>query len=508
MSALPPDRTPVIVGTGEITHRSKAIAGSLEPIVLMHRALQAAEVDAGPRLLSEIDSLDVVCEYSWPYDDAPGLLAARLGIAPRHSHYGAVGGESPVRFIHEAALRIQRGECTVAAVVGAEARYSVEAARKAGAALPWTPAATGVKLPTGADYLPRLAALHGVTTPVTVYPLYENATQASWGQTPREALQESAALWSRYSQVAATNPQAWLAHVYTPEEVATPGPGNRLIAWPYTLHMVANPLVNMGAGVLLTSLGRARALGVPADRIVYLWGGAAAAEPRSFLGRDQFVRAPAQDEVLETVLAQAGGDVAAFEMLELYSCFPVVPKMARRTLGLAADAQMTSTGGLSFFGAPLNNYMTHAAAGLVRALRRAPPGRKALCYGQGGHLTKHHAVVLSSEAPPIGALGEDYSVQAAADARRGRVPTLADDYTGPATLETHTVVFDRQGGVAHGTVIARTPHGQRSLARVEPTDEATLAVLMDLDRTPIGSTGEVRIEATAAGERLQHWRSV
>ncbi|MDB5818692.1 MAG: acetyl-CoA acetyltransferase, partial [Rhizobacter sp.] len=349
------DNTPVIVGTGEITHRTKNPDEGLEPIALMQKALEAAQLDAGAVLLRDIDSLDIVCEYSWPYTDAPALLSQRLGIVPHHSYYGVAGGESPVRFIHEAALRIQRGECKVAAVVGAEARYSVDAARKIGATLPWTPFATEVKLVTGTDYLPGLAIAHGVMSPLTVYPLYENATQAAWGQTPREALDESAVLWSRYSQVAADNPHAWLANVFTPQEVATPSADNRMIAWPYTKHMVANPLVNMGAGVLLTSLGHARSIGVPEGRIVHIWGGAAAAEPRIYLDRDQFKRSHAQDLVLETVLAQSGGDASAFEMLELYSCFPVVPKMARRTLGLAPDAQMTSTGGLSFFGAPLNN---------------------------------------------------------------------------------------------------------------------------------------------------------
>ena len=37
------------------------------------------------------------------------------------------------------------------------------------------------------------------------------------------------------------------------DEITTPSPANRLIAWPYTKLMVANPTVNMGAAVLLTS---------------------------------------------------------------------------------------------------------------------------------------------------------------------------------------------------------------------------------------------------------------
>ena len=36
-----------------------------------------------------------------------------------------------------------------------------------------------------------MAVKLGVFRPITVYPLYESATSAHWGQTPREALAES-----------------------------------------------------------------------------------------------------------------------------------------------------------------------------------------------------------------------------------------------------------------------------------------------------------------------------
>ena len=494
------DRTPVIVGVGEITHRSKEPRDGLEPIELMARALRAAEADAGAPMLSVLDSLDVVCEHSWPYTDAPTLLGERLGHRPARRVYGDAGGESPVRFIHEAALRIARGESRFAAITGAEARYTVDAAARLGIGLPWTPKDEGVKLLRGTDLCHPVSVSHGAAMPITIYPFYENAALAHWGQTPREAQRESAALWARYSQVAAANPHAWLRRCFTAEEVAEPSTDNRLIAWPYTRHMVANPLVNMGAAVLLTSVGDARALGIPEARWVYVWDGAAAREPRDYLQRDQFYRSHAQDLVMETVLEQVGGDAAVFAMLELYSCFPIVPKMARRTLGLVPNAQMTSTGGLSFFGAPLNNYMTHAAAGLVRALRAAPD-KVALLYGQGEYVTKHHALVLGSHPSPHGLLPSDYSVQSAADARRGVVPAFILNYQGAAALETFTVVYQRNGDVANGIVIARTPSGERLMARVEPDDTATIGVLTDPDRTPVGRTGQVDVH----DDQRLHW---
>lgn len=466
----------------------------------MERSLRAAEADSGAALLAQVDSIDIVLERSWPYADAPALLAQRLGIQPARNVYGVTGGESPVRYIHEAALRIARGESRVSAITGAESRYTVEAANKAGVKLPWTEPVPWPATPVSAAFTHPVAVAHGVLMPIYIYPLYENASQAAWGQTPREALAESGALWSRYSEVAATNPMSWLRKTFSAEEIVTPTPSNRMIAWPYTKQMVANPLVNMGASVLMTSLGNALAAGIPEDRLVYVWSGAQASEPRDFMSRDQFERSHAQDLVMETVLDQAGGDASAFGMLELYSCFPVVPKMARRTLGLSADARMTSTGGLSFFGAPLNNYMTHAAAGLVRQLRE-DRGALALLYGQGEFVTKHHAIVLGARLPAPGALQEDYSVQSAADARRAPVPEVLAEYEGPARIETFTVIHDRSGAPDKGVVVGLTPGGQRLMAAVDRADTAMIGLLLDLDRSPIGSPGRVR----ARGDGLLQW---
>lgn len=118
----PADRIPVIVGTGEITDRPSEITDGLEPLVLLVEALKRAEADSGVKWLGEIDSLDVVNFLSWRYREPEKLLSSRLGIRPKHLYYGPVGGESPIRYLHEAAQRIARGECSVAAVCGAEAQ--------------------------------------------------------------------------------------------------------------------------------------------------------------------------------------------------------------------------------------------------------------------------------------------------------------------------------------------------------------------------------------------------
>jgi acetyl-CoA C-acetyltransferase len=482
---LNPDRVPVIVGVGEALDRPSDLSKALEPLALMEAALREADADAGGGFLSRIASLDVVNQLSWRYADAAGELCARLGVAPARAVYGPVGGESPVRFLHEAALRIARGEAQVCAVVGAEAQWSVNKARAAGIDLPWTPK------PPAAGPGPRievhpLAFKLGVFLPVSVYPFYENAAAHYWGQTPADALAESGALWSAYAAVAAAQPNAWIKTAFTPEQITTPRPDNRPIAWPYTKLMVANMQVNQGAAVILTSLAAARAAGIADERLVFVWGGAAANEPTDYLQRDHYHGSVAQDAVLETVRGMAEG----FDALELYSCFPCVPKMARRTLGLPADVTPTVTGGLTFFGAPMNDYMTHAAVAMTRRLRDGGTG---LLYGQGEFVTKHHGLVLADRPAPEGGRAlEEISVQAAADARRGPVPAFVEAASGPATLETHTVLYDRDGAPTHGVAIVRTADGARALARIPADDADTLAALTDPHAFAIGRTGSLR----------------
>ena len=487
-----PDRIPVIIAIGEVTDRPQQPDQALEPVALMAEALRVADADGGGGLLGEIDTLSLVGQITWPYANAVGSLCEKLGIAPANPVNASMGGETPIRLLHEAALRIASGEGRVSAIVGGESMHALGKARKAGVTLDWTP-------PVPRDQVPRLdgswlkispqSKAMGVVSPAQLYPLYENAWQAREGQSPEQGRKSAADLWSLYANVAAENPYAWIRNKPSPQEIETVGPANRMIAWPYPKLMVANPTVNQSAAIIVTSLERARAAGIPEGRLVYVWGGAKAAEVDDYLYRDRFDGSTAQTAVLDRAVEVAGGDAKAFDHIELYSCFPVVPKMALSVLGLPADTTPTVAGGITFFGGPMNNYMSHAICGMVRKLRQHP-GDMGLLYGQGGFVNKHHAVVVSSR-PPAGPLSTDISVQDQADQTRGPVPPLTNDYQGPASIETFTVLYDRDGEVDQGVVVARTPAGERLLARVERTDPAGLAVLTRLEATAIGAAGTV-----------------
>jgi acetyl-CoA C-acetyltransferase len=191
-------------------------------------------------------------------------------------------------------------------------------------------------------------------------------------------------------------------------------------------------------------------------------------------------------------------DGKKFDAIELYSCFPCVPKMARRTLGLGPDVEPTVAGGLTFFGAPLNTYMTHAACAMVRKMRDG--AKLGLLYGQGGFVTKHHGLVLSHEVPRE-AMQQEHSVQAEADRNKGVVPEFVAEAGGKGKVEAFTVIYRGKGEVEHGVAMLRTEDGRRTLARIPASDETTLAHLKNMDRTPVGSLGEITME-----DGVPQWR--
>ncbi len=137
--------------------------------------------------------------------------------------------------------------------------------------------------------------------------------------------------------------------------------------------------------------------------------------------------------------------------------------MAMKELGLGGpaggdDRPLTVTGGLSFFGGPGNNYVSHSVAAMVDACR-ADPGSLGLVTGIGYYLTKHSAGIYSTRPPERGYVRVDpAATKAKIEATPGRVPAGA--YAGPATVEATAVQYSREGDPAVG--LLATTHPRRS----------------------------------------------
>lgn len=485
------DRIPVIIGIGELNDRPDDPDNGLDSMELMEAALRLAEQDAGVDLLSRIDSLAVVDQISFRnLNPINQKLADAVGATPGICYQSdAPHGDTPIRLLNEAANRIGAGEISLAAIVGAEALRTA-AGRLAKHGTPQKDVFEGVRAEQKRE--PGYLQQHGLKAPIDVYPLYENAARAAYGQTLAEGQAESAAIWAKFSEVAAAHEGAWVRKPVSAEQIKTSDESNRPIAFPYNKLMVANAAVNQGAGFLVASLAEAQRLGVAEDRLIYIGMGVAAKEPANILHRDRYDCSPSMDVSIKRTLQLNAMTAADFDYVELYSCFPCVPKMARRTLGWPVEKPATVFGGLTFGGGPIANYMSHAVVSMVMQLRAG--GRNGFLFANGGFATDNHCIVLSNR--PIGAASfpQNFDYQAEADAARGPIPQLDKDYVGGAVVESYTVFYGRDRQPNGGVVMARTANGGRTLAHVDIGDAGLLAFLTDGQSEPVGVAGQIAIQ--------------
>jgi acetyl-CoA C-acetyltransferase len=480
---------PVIIGVGQINDRDEPhkAGSSLDSLGLMAAALRAADLDAGGGWLPRLDSLGVVDQISYPeLGDVSAPLAQRVNASPRICYKsGYASGDSPLLLLNEAANRIGTGEIQVAAVAGGEALRT--AARLAAAAslsgVSADNAVRAVAMRRGPSYRHR----YGLIAPLDVYPLYENAGRAAYRQTLAQGQAESAAIWSRFSEVAQNNPGAWLRRRVSADEIKTVSAANRAIAFPYCKLMVANSSVNQGAAFIVTSLTAARARGISDDRLIFVGSGAAAHEAVDLMARANYSESPSMTVSIRKALQLNGLAAADLDHVELYSCFPCVPKMARRVIDWPVERAASVFGGLTFGGGPVGNYMSHAVVSMVLALRRN--GRHGLLFANGGLATHNHSIVLSRAPPAANIFPQNFDFQAEADVLRGPAPPVQEDYLGPATVETYTVLYDREGMAQQGAIIGRAPSGARFIAKVPAADAATIHWLTSGEQEPVGMPG-------------------
>src|SRR5262245_10817227 len=398
MSTQP--RAPVLVGVAQLDQRTDDLDAAREPLALMETALRAAAEDAhATELLARADALYVI-RGIWPYRNPAAILAERLGNPGCTTFQTPFGGNLVQSSVHHAAQRIARGECEVALLTGAETGRTQQRARKLGKTLAYTPA-PGAAHERVAEERPMSGPAElarGIARPVQLYPVFESALRYR----AREALDAHrlriARLWARFSEVAAHNPSAWLRNAFSAEEIVRPSPANRMVGFPYTKLMNANDAVDQGAALILCSAEAARRAGVPREQWIFLHAGADAYDHFFVSERADLCSSPAIRLAGARALELAGLSVGEIEHLDIYSCFPSAVQVAMRELRIDSERCPTVTGGLTFAGGPLNNYVMHAIARMVEVLR-ADAGSRGLVTANGGFLTKHSIGVYSAAEP-------------------------------------------------------------------------------------------------------------
>jgi acetyl-CoA C-acetyltransferase len=494
----PAPNTPIIVATAQKTWRDTDATRT--PVDALHdvasQALAQVDIDNLSRHIDAIATVRFIADtdpnVAALFPRNPGhMLAQRLGIKDATCYQTGIGGNTPQFLVNHFADRLASGETQAVLICGVELLASLFAALGNGDDISgWLGQDCGQPLTIGEDKdgLNEVEKRHGLYEPINTYPLFENALQHHLGKNSTDHHQHIAQLCSSMSAVAANNPHAWKQAYQSPEDIATVSKKNRYIGYPYTKAMNPVLAVDMAAAVVMTTVGKAQELGIDPSQWVYLRGTADVNDIWHITERENLYQSPAIRMAAQAVMAQSGLTVDALSHFDIYSCFPSAVEIACREIGLSPldPRGITVTGGLPYFGGPGNNYSLHAIAQMVATLRDKGHGH-GLVTANGLYLTKHSMALYSTEKPdhrwqPI----DSSALQAKIEADNRR--RAAADPAGPATLESFTVTYDRNGP-AKGIIIALNQNGERIIANTE-NNAAIFERLTSQDM--IGCDGRVR----------------
>jgi acetyl-CoA C-acetyltransferase len=469
-------RTPVLVGAAAVCQRLDDPAQALEPAALMAEALRAAGEDAGhPELLRSADAI-LVPRGFWGYPDPGRLVGEQLGASGARTLLAELGVLQTSLF-GRAGQAIQRGDAEIVLVTGGEAKYRMRRAQVAGGQAPTTPqpgAQPDELLKPAADIMHPLEISRDLVMPVRQYAVMESALRHAQKLGVAEHRRQVAELWARFNEVAIGNPAAWYPAPVSAQTIEG-GAGNPMLAFPYTKLHCSRWNVDQAAGLVFTSVARARAAGIPKERWVFLRAVAESNHMVPLIERKLLHRSPGFAAAGRAACADAGLTPDEIAHVELYSCFPAAVRIQALELGISESRALTVGGGMTFAGGPLNNFVLQAAVKLAEVLR-ADPGSHGLLDAVSGMMTKQGVSLWSTRPGESGFAYRDVSQQVARD-----LPTVSvvEGSQGVAQVAGYTVIHGASGP-ERGVAYCDLPDGRRALA-----ESGDLDWLHELERTEL-----------------------
>jgi acetyl-CoA acetyltransferase len=356
----------------------------------MHAEAAANALAHAGLSLGEVDAL-----FTCGVDYAPSLMVAEyLGVRPRYSSSNSIGGSSFVAHVHEAVLAIAAGQCSVALITHGETRRSN---RRRGVSTrpahddPWLP-----------DW--QWERVYGVATPPPAYALAATRHMHEYGTTS-EQLAEIAVATRHWASL---NPRALHRERIGIDDVLS----SPWVVYPF--HQLDCCLVtDAGGAVVLTTVERARGLGVP---VIEVLGSSVAHTHHMISAMPDLTVTPAAISG-PAAYAQAGVTPADIDVAELYDSFTYTVLAELEDLGFCAKGEggdfvsgqrtapggdfpvNTSGGGLSYTHPGMFGMFLLIEA--VRQLRgecgeRQVAGAEvALVNGMGGYLSSSATAILA-----------------------------------------------------------------------------------------------------------------
>lgn len=506
------DNTPIIIGVGQIneavpddlakasSHADLAAKAAVFALEDAKNASIAKSIDVIAGVKTFSDSSPQHQAKTGRTNNFPRSIARRIGANPKTAIYDSVGGDSPQKLVAEFAEKLAAGQCDLVLLAGGEAIANMKAAKKQKFQLDWSEQIEGQledRGRTGKKLITSVEISHQVVMPMQFYALMENARRASLEQDSATYAQEMGRNFSDLSKVAAKNPYAVDQTEYNAATLITPSKQNPLIIAPYTKQLIAKDRVNQGAAVVMTTVGKAKELGIAESKWVYLHAYVNTTD-RVLLERSSLGKSDGMEQSLVGALSNAGKTSTDIQHLDIYSCFPIVVSEAKRILNIEDDDKrpLTQTGGLPFFGGPGNNYSMHGIASLVENLRK-DSGSFGMVYANGGWMSKHATGIYSTQ-PVLGEWQANDSTPFQAKVEEKLIIKINRKPEGEAILESYTAHYFK-GFPVKVIIIGRLKDtNERFYATTPMADTETVQALVKNDF--IGST--IYVEADPKGNRF------
>ena len=318
-----------------------------------------------------------------------------------------------------------------------------------------------------------------VVPPVQQYALIENALAAALGLPAERQRDEIAALWARYNAVAAHNPSAAFGQPRDAASIATPGPHNRPLAYPYNRWHASQWTVDQSTALLICSAERAREAGAAPERWLFPHVALHSSEAVTLTARRRLEKWPAMGVLGRAAAAHLGRPLHELRLAEVYSCFPAAVRVQQRELGLDPEGTPTLSGGMAFAGGPFNHFVLQSLDVLGRRLREEP-AELGLLTTVSGMLSKPGLAVWGAASP--GGLGRplraDLAAQAIAATETVPVVDVPPAEPTAARVVSFTVTYGGDAGLepVRTAIVADLPDGVRTAATCEDAGTARLAI--------------------------------
>jgi acetyl-CoA C-acetyltransferase len=456
--------TPVLVGVAAVQQKLDDYRQALEPVALMEQALRNAAADAGCKaLLSRADEI-LVPKSLWGYSDPGRLLADAFGATSATTLLAEFGILQQSLLTH-ACQRISTGETQVVLVTGGEAKYRSQCAARSGAEAPETQqvdVAPDITLRPQDEMWSSVESDSGLGMPVGYYAIMDSALRHKQGLSVAQHRDQMATMYARLSELAADNPDAWTDQAVAAAQIREHSTENRMLAFPYTKLHNSQWNVDQAAGLILCSAQVAESLGIERKKWVF---------PRAFTesnfmsvvaSRRDLGASPGFRIAAQVAMELAGVGFSDIRLCELYSCFPYAIRVQLQEFGQDPLRNVSVTGGMTFGGGPLNNFVFQATVKMAHLLRQNP-GETGLVTAVSGLLTKQACALWSCSPGAKGWACADVTEQVRL---ASEVCDLVANYSGAGSIAGYTVLY--QGLVPWRAVaVFDLPDGRRTVAYSE-----------------------------------------